>query len=66
MLYLGLRPGEAAALFWGDIDFDNHIVHVRRACKRNRGTITIGTTKTTGSVRSLNAPTAVLETLERR
>ena len=31
MLYLGLRPGEAAALSWADIDADHHIVHVRRA-----------------------------------
>jgi integrase len=66
MLYLGLRPGEVAALSWDDIDFDHRIIHVRRARKRNRGTITIGTTKTTGSVRSLNAPAIVLDALERR
>jgi integrase len=66
MLYLGLRPGEVAALSWDDIDFDHHIIHVRRARKRNRGTITIGTTKTTGSVRSLNAPGAVIDALQRR
>ena len=63
MLYLGLRPGEAAALSWDDIDFDHHIVHVRKGRKRNRGTITIGTTKTTGSVRSLNAPATVIDAL---
>jgi integrase len=66
MLYLGLRPGEVAALSWNDIDFDHHIIHVRRARKRNRGTITIGTTKTTGSVRSLNAPAVVLDALQHR
>jgi integrase len=66
MLYLGLRPGEAAALSWNDIDADHRIIHVRRARKRNRGTITIGTTKTTGSARSLYAPGAVIDALERR
>lgn len=61
MLYLGLRPGEAAALAWADIDFTNRIVHVRRGRKRNKGTISIGSTKTPGSVRSLDAPAKVID-----
>lgn len=64
MLYLGLRPGEAAALAWSDIDFTNNIVHVRRGRKRNKGTITIGSTKTPGSVRSLDAPAKVIDLLK--
>lgn len=66
MLYLGLRPGEVAALAWSDIDFTNHIVHVRRGRKRNRGTISIGSTKTPGSVRSLDAPAKVIDLLRER
>ena len=63
MLYLGLRPGEAAALSWADIDFDANVVHVRKGRKRLGGRITVGTTKTPGSVRSLNAPTVVMDAL---
>jgi len=66
MLYLGLRPGEAAALAWSDIDFSNRIVHVRRGRKRNKGTISIGSTKTPGSVRSLDAPAKVIDLLRER
>jgi integrase len=63
MLYLGLRPGEAAALSWEDIDFDGGVVHVRKGRKRVGGRITIGTTKTPGSVRSLDAPTVIMDAL---
>ena len=64
--YLGIRPGEAAALSWADVDFENRIIHVRRGRKRLRGRIEIGTTKTPGSVRSLDAPAQVLDALRRR
>jgi integrase len=66
MLYLGLRPGEAAALAWSDIDFTNGVIHVRRGRKRNRRTISIGSTKTPGSVRSLDAPAKVIDLLRER
>ena len=66
MLYLGIRPGEAAALSWTDIDFEAHVVHVRKGRKRIGGRITVGTTKTPGSVRSLDAPTVVMDTLRER
>lgn len=66
MLYLGIRPGEAAALSWTDVDFDDHVVHVRKGRKRLGGRITVGTTKTPGSVRSLNAPTVVTEAFRKR
>ena len=48
MLYLGLRPGEAAGLAWDDVDFDGDVIHVRRARKRIDGRIAIGSTKTPG------------------
>ena len=31
MLYLGLRPGEAAAIAWADIDADAGVIHIWRA-----------------------------------
>lgn len=31
MLYCGLRPGEAIALQWKDIDFQSHLIHVSKA-----------------------------------
>lgn len=31
ILYTGLRPGEAAALLWKDIDFDRNEIHVYKA-----------------------------------
>jgi len=47
MLYLGLRPGEAAGLSWNDIDFANSTIHIWRARTTNTdGSVTIGNTKT--------------------
>lgn len=64
MLFLGLRPGEAAALGWADIDVDNRIIHVWRSRKADAsGAAVIGATKTPGSVRSLDAPPVVLQAL---
>jgi integrase len=66
MLYLGLRPGEAAGLAWPDIDFDKGIIHVWRARKiEASGAATVGNTKTPGSIRSLDAPEVVMDALRR-
>ena len=35
MLYCGLRPGEAAALTWKDIDFKSGVIDVNKARKKN-------------------------------
>jgi integrase len=57
MLYLGLRPGEAAAVGWADIDFNNGVVHVWRGRKLDAsGAAVVGDTKTRGSVRSSTPP----------
>lgn len=67
MLFLGLRPGEAAAVSWDDIDFENNTIHIWRA--RNvdsSGAAVVGSTKTPGSVRSLDAPDVVLNALRRQ
>ncbi len=66
MLYLGVRPGEAAGLSWDDINFNDAVIHIWRARKTgDRGTTIIGETKTSGSVRSLDTPDIVLSALER-
>lgn len=67
MLYLGLRPGEAAGLCWDDVDTERQIIHVWRARKAaEKGKTVIGETKTSGSVRSLDTPAHVLDALERQ
>lgn len=63
-VYLGLRPGEAAGLSWTDVDLAGGVVHVRRAPQaRFTRRIVIGDTKTAWSVRSLDAPHAVVSAL---
>lgn len=51
ILYSGLRPGEAAALQWKDIDFDKNEIHVYKAVES--GTNTIKTPKTTAGIRDI-------------
>lgn len=64
MLYLGLRPGEAAGLSWPDVDFDRKTIHIWRALSRDEnGAIILSEPKTTQSVRSLDAPSPLLEAL---
>lgn len=65
MLYLGIRPGEAAGLSWNDIDVHAGTIHIWRARTTNTdGSVTIGNTKTPGSIRTLEAPQIVLDTLQ--
>ncbi len=66
MIYLGLRPGEAAGLSWPDIDFDRKTIHIWRAISRDEnGAIILSEPKTAQSVRSLDAPEVVLEAFRR-
>lgn len=66
MLYLGLRPGEAAGVAWDDIDFESGTLHVWRARKvGHNGDAVVGETKTPGSIRTLDAPRPVLDALTR-
>lgn len=72
MLYAGLRLGEALALTWDAIDFNNDIVHVRHSVKRYNNDagqkvkyyFKLGTTKT-GSVRSVPMDTTLKQCLLR-
>ncbi len=66
MIYLGLRPGEAAELSRPDVDFDRKHIHIRRAISRDEhGAIILSEPKTVQSVRSLDAPETVLEAFRR-
>lgn len=60
MLYTGLRPGEVAALRWGDIDLNRRRIYVRRALKRDD---TIGPPKSDAGVRDVPIPDKLLLTL---
>lgn len=56
LLFCGLRPQEAAALHWGDIDQINHRLNVQRALKADG---TIGSTKSSSGVRVVPIPTVL-------
>lgn len=64
MLYLGVRPGEATGLTWKDVDFEEGLVHVRRARRVERGQQRVEEQlKTDRSRRTLAAPPPVLDAL---
>ena len=64
MLMLGLRPGEAAALHWSDIDLDGQELHVRRNLRKVEGAFEISDElKTQRSRRSLRMPPPLVEAL---
>ena len=56
MLLLGLRPGEAAALGWGDVDQDAGVLHVVRARRWTPRGYEVGPTKTRRSARVVKMP----------
>lgn len=62
-LGLGLRPGEAAALRWPDVDLDGAHIHVRSSLRWTAGVPSLVAPKTSRSRRSLVAPPAVVDSL---
>ncbi len=67
MMLLGLRPGEAFALEWQDVDLDNGVLRVRQGIKRAGGAkFTLGDPKTPKSRRTLDMPSRVVEAFRRR
>ena len=63
-LLLGLRPGEAAALFWVDIDLDEGTVNVTRGLQRNGGKVAVvDELKTERSKRTIEMPSDLIEWL---
>lgn len=63
MYYLGLRRGEAAGLKWGDINWREQTVNVRRTIDFNHGR-TPGSPKTSAGVRSVPIPAPLMTLLE--
>jgi integrase len=65
MAATGLRPGEATALRWGDIDFGQRAIRVARSAKRSgiRGQERLGSTKTKSSERDVPIGASLLAAL---
>lgn len=65
LLLTGMRRGEAAGLEWKDIDFENHIISIRRTSNYSK-TLGIFTKepKTEGSIRQISVPQLLLDTLK--
>jgi integrase len=60
-LRIGLRPGEAAALHWEDLDLDAGVVHVRRGVRQKRGRPeVVDVLKTVGSIRDIEMPSELV------
>lgn len=74
MVFTGLRPGELIALKWGDIDFKNSLISVKRGVSKeiefddNGRALTrkliLSSTKTALSVRTFKAPQIVMDVLK--
>ncbi len=65
LLFGGLRPGEAAGLFWDCVDFNNNTLRIERSLIwLKNGQWEIGTPKTAKSRRSVPLPPSVLERLK--
>ncbi|MBQ8507182.1 MAG: site-specific integrase [Clostridia bacterium] len=65
MYYLGLRPGEARGLMWGDFDWDTNQVHIQRDIDDKKGS-TPGELKTKASNRCIPVPEKLRRILERK
>lgn len=63
MLYCGLRPSEAIALNWEDIDFDKKIIRVNKALEIKTGKIK--PPKSLAGFRDIPIPDKLMECLER-
>lgn len=62
LLYTGMRPGEAAALNWADVDFKNNMIHIHAAVES--GTSRIKGPKTAAGVRDIPIHAALLPRLQ--
>lgn len=59
----GLRVSEIMGLTWNDIDFDTHVIYIRKAYVHVNGEVIAKTTKTRTSYRKIVAPSYVIERL---
>lgn len=62
LYYLGLRPGEAAGLKWGDFDWQKHLVHIQRDIDFHANG-TVGELKTKRSNRYIPVPEPLMAIL---
>ncbi len=63
-LLAGLRRGEATALKWENIDLTNRCIHVKEAAKRDgKSGYSVGTTKTSNSIRTVPISPALFDIL---
>ena len=53
MLFAGLRRGEALALNWDDVDFENNVIHVVKALRFSSNQAHLSTTKTKAGIREV-------------
>lgn len=62
------RPGELTGLCWDCVDFENGVIHFKRALHRNQVTrkLELGELKTPQSRRSIEVPDLVMEAMKRR
>lgn len=65
MLYAGLRRGEAAALEWTDIDFENRIIKVTKSCSMLKNKNIVKKPKTKAGTRDVPIPNVLLSVLQR-
>lgn len=65
-LAVGLRPGEALGLKWGDVDFEAGTLAVRRAWTNLKGRGVLTAPKTPSSLRTIPVPPKTLERLRAR
>jgi integrase len=59
----GMRRGEALALTWADIDWENHAIRIERTMTRTQHGYVVGEAKTAGSRRVVAVPDALLTLL---
>ena len=62
LLYTGMRPGEAAALNWVDVDFENNEIHIHSALES--GTRNIKAPKTAAGIRDIPIHAELLPLLQ--
>ncbi len=64
LMYSGMRMGEALALTWNDIDFNNNEIRINKTLSYAEKETYISTPKTENSIREINIPKKVIDKLK--